>query len=96
MITVPDLTNDYDLIILLFFLLRERVVPRCPPFFSSNSFIHISQFFKSLISEVKLAHLDDDTERYVRSRIKTLNYATYTQLVRMVKILRCRRPDALA
>ena len=56
--------------------------------------LQISRLFQGVISEVKLAHLDDDTERY--SRIKTLNYASYTQLVRMVKILRCRRPEALA
>ena len=47
-------------------------------------------------SEVKPEPLDDDTERYSRSRIKTLNYASYTQLVRMEKIIRCRRPEALA
>ena len=46
----------------------------------------------SSISEVKPAHLDDDTERYSRSRIKTLNYESYAQLARMVKILRCPRP----
>ena len=50
----------------------------------------------ALNSEVKPVRLDDDTERYGRLRIKTLNYASYTQLVRMVKILRCRRPEALA
>ena len=46
-----------------------------------------------LISEVKPARLDDDTERQTKSRTKTLNYAYYTQLVRMVKILRCHRPE---
>ena len=56
--------------------------------------LQISRLFQGVISEVKLAHLDDDTERY--SRIKTLNYASYTQLVRMVKILQCRRSEALA
>ena len=45
-------------------------------------------------SEVKPVRLDDDTVRL--SRIKTLSYAFYTQLVRMVKIPRCRRPVALA
>ena len=43
-------------------------------------------------SEVKPDPLYDDTERYNRSRIKTLYYASYTQLVRMIKIIRCRRP----
>ena len=47
-------------------------------------------------SEVKPVRLDDDTERYSGSRIKTLNYAYHTQLVRMVKVIRCRRPEALA
>ena len=36
------------------------------------------------------------TKRYSLSRIKTLNYASYTQLVRMVKILRCNRPETLS
>ena len=41
--------------------------------------------------DVRLACLDDDTERYSWSRIKTLNYESSTQMVRMVNILRCRR-----
>ena len=32
----------------------------------------------------------------VDQELKTLNYASYTHLVRMVKIIRCRRPEALA
>ena len=31
-----------------------------------------------------------------QSRIKTIDYVSYTQLVRMVKIIRYRRPEALA
>ena len=47
-------------------------------------------------SKVKPVRLDDDTEGYSCSRIKTINYASYTHLVRMVKILRCRHPEVLA
>ena len=46
-------------------------------------------------SEVNPEPLDDDTERHSWF-IESLNYASYTQLVRMVKIRRCRRPEALA
>ena len=46
-------------------------------------------------SEVKPTRLDDDIETYSQSRIKNLNYASCTELVRMVKILRYRRPEAL-
>ena len=50
-------------------------------------------FFKCLVVVVVVV-VDDDT-RYSWSWIKTLNYTCYTQLVRMVKILRCRRPARL-
>ena len=49
---------------------------------------NFQRFILRLNREVKPVRLDDDTERYSRSRIKTLNYASYTHLVRMVKILR--------
>ena len=39
---------------------------------------------------------DDDTERYRLSRIKTLKYASCTEIVRTVKIIRRRRLEALA
>ena len=58
------------------------------------------QLFVLLSTKVILARLgrrlDDGTERCSRSRIKTLNYECYTLLVRMVKITRSRRPEALA
>ena len=34
--------------------------------------------------------------RTVNQEIKTLNYAYYTELIRVVKIIRSRNPEALA
>ena len=66
-------------------------------FDKSNSLIPLREMNSLIIkSKVKLEPLYDDTERYSWSRIKTLNYSSYTELVRMVKILRYRRPEALA
>ena len=48
------------------------------------------------ISEVKPVHLDDNTEKYSWLKIKTLNYTSCTQLVRIVKIIRRRHPETLA
>ena len=45
-------------------------------------------------SEVKPVCLDDDTDKY-SCMIKNQN-SSYTHLVRMIKIPRCRRPEALA
>ena len=59
----------------------------------------VFQLFKLPVIRTKFLSpldLDDDTEGYSWSRIKTLNYASYTELVRMVKILRFRRPEGLA
>ena len=63
-------------------------------FFSRNLLLHfLLQDPISLNSEVKPVCLDDDSdddiERYSWSRIKTLNYVSCTELVRMVKVFRC-------
>ena len=48
--------------------------------------------YTSIISEVKPVWTKA-TRGTLDQEFKTLNYAYYTQLVRMVKILRCRRPE---
>ena len=52
----------------------------------------LNKRYTSIISEVKPVWTKA-TRGTLDQEFKTLNYAYYTQLVRMVKILRCRRPE---
>ena len=78
----------FFLSVLLFFmfLLKSHV----------RGFSSLQTWWKEMIARLSQCVWTTTPERYSWSRIKTLNYASFTQLVRMVKILRCRRPEALA
>ena len=55
----------------------------------------LNKRYTSIISEVKPVWTKT-TKGTVDQEFKTLNCAYCTQLVRMVKFLRCRRPEAQA
>ena len=65
----------------------------CSVFFLEKPKISLlNKRYTSIISEVKPVWTKA-TRGTLDQEFKTLNYAYYTQLVRMVKILRCRRPE---